>query len=168
MAKDSAALPPRSAPGFRGHIAGNEAESSHGESFGMPPSSASSRAREGSESPPVSIPFKVGPGSPGWTILHTAAYQNNIDGIRRFLSNGYDPNCQTSETRLTPLMIAAPKDHGEICSLLLEGGAASEMTAIYHLTAYDFAITFKYEETAIIIQQAMGNTATYSGTWRLY
>lgn len=60
---------------------------------------------------------------PGWTILHGAAYNNNIEGVREILSSGTNPNCKTEDDGLDPLCVAVAQGFKEITRMLLDAGA---------------------------------------------
>ena len=58
----------------------------------------------------------------GWTILHAAVNNKNIEGVTAILAMGHNPNIQTVEG-WTPLWVAARHGLLEISRLLLEAGA---------------------------------------------
>jgi ankyrin repeat protein len=59
----------------------------------------------------------------GRTILHAAVNNKSVERARSVLSKGADPNCETDDTRFTPLWVAACHGLLEITHLLLDAGA---------------------------------------------
>jgi hypothetical protein len=54
----------------------------------------------------------------GWTCLHFASFNKNLEVVRRLLHHGVNPNAQTY-TKVTALMIAAEAGSVLICKALL-------------------------------------------------
>jgi len=58
----------------------------------------------------------------GWTDLHYAAYEGDVERVKKLLKKGANPNTQ-SKDGYTPLLVAAMEGHVEVVRLLLEHGA---------------------------------------------
>jgi ankyrin repeat protein len=72
----------------------------------------------------IDVGPKAGFNIPGWTIIHAACNNKNIDGVTAILAKGkIDPNIQTSNEGWTPLWVTACHGLLEISRLLIEAGA---------------------------------------------
>lgn len=59
----------------------------------------------------------------GWTILHAAVRNGDIEGVKATLAAGIFPTCKTEDMAWTPLWIAACTQKLEIAEILLNAGA---------------------------------------------
>eukprot|EP01047_Picozoa_sp_COSAG01_P024139 COSAG01_NODE_1482_length_10160_cov_12.513567_12_plen_176_part_00 len=74
--------------------------------------------------------------------MFDALYSGDVEGVRRRLDNGDDPNAPHRDGR-SPLMISAGYDHVNVCEVLLNMGAnvnavnLNGATALMHAVAYN-------------------------------
>src|SRR4051794_6818440 len=61
--------------------------------------------------------------TPGWTALHTAARDGNLEAVRQLLAAGADPNAREAGDNTTPLHWAAAASHLDIVRALVDAGA---------------------------------------------
>ncbi|XP_062501045.1 uncharacterized protein LOC134178228 [Corticium candelabrum] len=88
----------------------------------------------------------------GYTVLHAAAIEGNIDCIEALISSGARVNIQ-DEDGWTPLHAAASHGHLDIIQYLLKSGANPCITGYSQETAYDVVD----EDGDLIIEQILKN-----------
>eukprot|EP00013_Stygamoeba_regulata_P003947 CAMPEP_0177635414 /NCGR_PEP_ID=MMETSP0447-20121125/3889_1 /TAXON_ID=0 /ORGANISM="Stygamoeba regulata, Strain BSH-02190019" /LENGTH=155 /DNA_ID=CAMNT_0019137201 /DNA_START=100 /DNA_END=567 /DNA_ORIENTATION=- len=77
------------------------------------------------------------PDAYGYTALHYACSNGDVQTVRFLLTRGASPNAATSAGKVTPLHRAAMKGHVEIVGLLLNSGADAAAVDADGLTAAD-------------------------------
>ncbi|TRZ37248.1 hypothetical protein CEQ21_17470 [Niallia circulans] len=88
----------------------------------------------------------------GYTELHEAAYNNDIETVSTLLESGADPNSQDDEG-YTPLMSAIDGgSNPELLKLLLFNGADVTLQDAYGYTAFDYAESYGDEETISLLE----------------
>src|SRR6185295_13756643 len=66
----------------------------------------------------------------GLTALHTAALENDLDGVRLLLRRGANPNAVTRVGEVTPLELACMSGNTEVVEALLKAGANPKVPAV--------------------------------------
>jgi ankyrin repeat protein len=77
-------------------------------------------------------------GENGWTPLHFACLNGNIDLVNLFLYNGAQTDAETT-LRYTVLHLAAQRGHADIFQLLVNSGANFNATDIFNNTPLHYA-----------------------------
>lgn len=77
----------------------------------------------------------------GWTLLHWAAYYNDLSLARQCLTLGLQANDNQSKDHSTPLLVAASHGSPEFMALLLEHGADPMAVDIFGNTLLHYAVT---------------------------
>jgi len=72
--------------------------------------------------------------SQGFTPLHHAIFNHDINRVETLLRNGASPNLGSSFTLCTPLYVAAQQDQPEIIYLLWQFGADPNLANVFSLT----------------------------------
>ncbi|XP_023314856.1 ankyrin-3-like [Trichogramma pretiosum] len=86
----------------------------------------------------------------GYTHFHAACMLPHcVEVVERFLELGQDPNCLTSETGDSPLLIAADSENERVVELLLENGADPNLAAKDGITPLH-CISFSYNEQMVM------------------
>jgi ankyrin repeat protein len=73
--------------------------------------------------PPVDTGLNIGPGGPAAPALIAAAFDGDLDAVRRILSGGADVNVTDPFSGLSALHIAAGRDDLAMCRLLIDHNA---------------------------------------------
>lgn len=90
-------------------------------------------------------------GGSGYTPLHFASRNNQLDIVHVLLHHGADPNRQTNAGRATPLHRAAYCGHMDVVKALLKAGANPCIKDADGLTAADKALRQGYMEIASML-----------------
>ncbi len=80
-----------------------------------------------------------GRGKYGWTLMHWAAYYNDLPLLQRCVELGMDPNDHQTHDQSTPIMVAALKGSAAMMNFLLENGADPHREDIYNNTLLHYA-----------------------------
>ena len=81
---------------------------------------------------------------PSWTPLHTAAQAGDLDGVRKLLADGADPNAREAGDNTTPLHWAAAAKQVEIARALLDAGAdVHGLGDVHELDVIGWAIVYE-------------------------
>ncbi len=83
-----------------------------------------------------------------------AAYEGNIETVRQALEAGMDVNSSNSDTKLTPLHMAAYNGHTSVVKLLIENDAAIDARDREGKTALTHACTGPFQETVALLLEA--------------
>jgi uncharacterized protein len=99
----------------------------------------------------------------GWTPLHYAATGGNLKMIQLLVENHAYIDAE-SPNGSTPLMLAAMYSTATSVAFLLEAGADSTVKNQLGLTALDFALKAKQQDSANLIKKAV-RARNSTGTW---
>ena len=77
----------------------------------------------------------------GYTPLHFHCAKGCVYGVSALLQHGANPDCQTSETGLTPLHICAMHNNAEIAKVLLAYGANQTLLSAKGERPKDFGLS---------------------------
>ena len=104
-----------------------------------------------------------------------AAYAGKVETVRQALQAGMDVNSANSETKLTPLHMAAYNGHTKVVKLLLENGAQVDAQDHEGKTPLIHACTGPFQETVALLLEAGADInareadgrlhATHDGGW---
>src|SRR5258706_13335744 len=79
----------------------------------------------------------------GWTPLHTAAQNGDLDAVRALLAQGADPNAREAGDNTYPLHWAAAAKHVDIVRALLDaGGDVHGIGDVHELDVIGWATVF--------------------------
>jgi ankyrin repeat protein len=88
----------------------------------------------------------------GWTDLHKAALEGDVERVKELLKKGTGPNAQDEKGR-TPLHIAAYKGHVDVVKLLLVYGADPTVKDKDGKTPLDLARAEGRREVGSVIEE---------------
>jgi len=92
----------------------------------------------------------------GWTDLHDAAYDGDVERVRKLLKEGKNPNIK-DEYGNTPLHIAASKGRVDVARLLLKHGADPNVQNEYGWTPLHGAASEGYVEVVKLLLEHGAN-----------
>lgn len=71
----------------------------------------------------------------GMSPLHAAAFAGDLEAVKRLQAAGADIGAADNKFGVTPLIVAAEENHGDVATYLIEAGADMEITERHGYTA---------------------------------
>ncbi len=100
-----------------------------------------------------------------WTNLHDAAFNGDVERVRKLLEKGENPNTK-DKYGWTPLHIAASKGHVNVARLLLKHGANPNVQNEYGWTPLHIAAFWGHVDvTRLLLEHGANPNARDKGGW---
>jgi hypothetical protein len=100
-----------------------------------------------------------------WTDLHDAAFNGDVERVRKLLEKGENPNAK-DKYGWTPLHIAASKGHVHVARLLLKHGANPNIQNEYGWTPLHIAAFWGHVDVArLLLEHGANPNARDKGGW---